>query len=210
MKEQLHSKARVFDFDDTLIGREAVTRVSGLVMGRIRSHRLPNLTIAHISQLNLNHSRVDIPINRLKERISFEFHARRNVYSGVVHEFEKLVADGTDIYGNTGRSHKGQWVDMTEETLHRGGIVEYFKGVFYTPDGVRTAVSKAHALLGLIARYKEVEFDDDDPRTASFIAQLFPNVQVNLVQHGSTGLLVSRNELDELPNLRRVAVFSSR
>ncbi len=125
-------------------------------------------------------------------------------------EFEKLVADGTDIYGNTGRSHKGQWVNMTEETLHRGKVIEYFKGVFYTPDGVRTAVSKAHALLGLAKQYEEVEFDDDDPRTARFIAQLFPNIQVNLVQHRSTGLLVSRNELDKLPNLRRVAVFSSR
>lgn len=208
--EQQYSRARVFDFDDTLIGREAVTRVSGLVMGRIRPHRSPNLTVADISQLNLNHSRVDIPINRLKERISFEFHARRNVYPGVLRAFEKLVADGTDIYGNTGRSHKGRWVDMTGETLHRGRVAEYFKGIFYTPDGVRTAVSKAHALLMLIEHYAEVEFDDDDPRTARFIAELFPNVQVNLVQHKSTGLLISRNELNELPNLRRVAVFSGR
>ncbi|MBI4079470.1 MAG: hypothetical protein HY429_04220 [Candidatus Levybacteria bacterium] len=163
-----------------------------------------------MSQLNLNHSRVDIPINGLKERISFEFHARRKVYSGVEHEFKKLVAEGTDIYGNTGRSHKGQWVDMTEQTLHRGGVAEYFKEIFYTPDGVITAVSKAHALLKLTELYKDVEFDDDDPRTARFIAKMFPYITVNLVQHGPAGLLVSRSELDELPNLRRVAVFSSR
>src|SRR3989338_8791479 len=208
MKECLSSRARVFDFDDTLIGREVFTRVSGLVMGRIRPHRSPNLTITDISQLSLNHNRVDTPINSLIERISFEFHARRNVYPGVVGAFEKLVADGTDIYGNTGRSHKAHWVDMTEETLHRGRVAEYFRGVFYTPDGVRTAVSKAHALLGLAEQYEEVEFDDDDPRTARFIAKLFPNIKVNLIQHGSTGLLVSRSELDELPNLKRVAVFS--
>lgn len=210
MKEQLNPKARAFDFDDTIIGRENVTRLSGLVMGRIRPHRLPVLTLDDISLLKLNHGRIDAPINSLKERMSFEFHSRRNVYPGVVYEFERIVADGIDIYGNTGRSHKGDWVDMTEEILQRGKIAEYFRGVFYTPDGVRTAVSKAHAILGLRELYEEVEFDDDDPRTARFIAKLFPDVKVNLVQHGFTGLLVSRRELDDLPNLRRVAVLGGR
>lgn len=210
MKEHLNPKARVFDFDDTIIGREGITRLLGLVVGRIRPHRPLDLTTDDVSQLQLNHGRIAIPISNLKERISFEFHARRNVYSSVAYEFERMVADGTDIYGNTGRSHKGDWVDMTEETLQRGKIAEYFRGVFYTPDGVRTAVSKAHAILKLREQYEEVEFDDDDPRTARFVAKLFPDVKVNLVQHGLTGLLVSRSELDNLPNLRRVAVLSSR
>ena len=210
MTEQLNLKARVFDFDDTLIGRESVTRISGLVFGRLRPHRIPALTLVDVSQLELNHSRVASSINGFKERISFEFHARRNVYLEVRDILAGIAADGVDIYGNTGRSHKGDWVDMTEETLRRGGIAEYFKGVFYTPDGVRTAVSKAHAILGLTKQYEEVEFDDDDPRTARFIAKLFPNVKVNLIQQGFTGLLVSRNELNELPNLRRVAVFGGR
>ncbi len=209
MKEQL--KARVFDLDDTLLeGRETFTRASSLIMSRMLSRNLPNLEIANISGLNLNHSRVDLPINSLKERISFELHARSKVYPGVIDELEKIADSGTDIYGNTGRPHKGDWVDMTEETLRRGGIAEYFRGVFYTPDGIRTVVSKAHAVLGLTERYEQVEFDDDDPRTARFIAQLFPNVKVNLVQHGFTRLLVSRTGLDKLPNLRRVAVFGKR
>ena len=209
MKEQL--KARVFDLDDTLLeGRETFTRASSLIMSRMLSRNLPNLEIANISGLNLNHSRVDLPINSLKERISFELHARSKVYPGVIDELEKIADSGTDIYGNTGRPHKGDWVDMTEETLRRGGIAEYFRGVFYTPDGIRVAVSKAHAVLGLTERYEQVEFDDDDPRTARFIAQLFPNVKVNLVQHGFTRLLVSRTGLDKLPNLRRVAVFGKR
>lgn len=210
MKEQLNPKARVFDFDDTIIGRESITRLSGLVMGKIRPHRPLALTTDDVSQLRLNHGRVAVPISNFRERISFEFHARRNVYPGVVYEFERLAADGIDIYGNTGRSHKGNWVDMTEETLRRGEIDEYFKGVFYTPDGVRTAVSKAHAILKLKKQYKEVEFDDDDPRTARFIAKLFPNVKVNLVQHEFTGLPISRRELEGLPNLRRVAVLGRR
>lgn len=210
MTEQLHRKTRVFDFDDILIGRERITRVSGLVIGRLRPHSPLNLALTDITQLDLNHGRVAVPINGLKERISFEFHARRNVYPGVRDELEKLAAGGMDIYGNTGRSHKGEWVDMTEETLHRGRVGEYFKDIFYTPDGVRTAVSKAHGIQKLTERYEEVEFDEDDPRTAYFIAGLFPNVKVNLVQYGSTCLLVSRAELDESPNITRVAVFSKR
>ena len=211
MKEQLHLKARAFDLDDTLIvGRETFTRASSLIMSRILSHHLPNLEIAHIAGLNLNHSRVNLPINSLKERISFELHARSKVYPGVIDELEKIADSGTDIYGNTGRPHKGDWVDMTEETLRRGGVAEYFRGVFYTPDGIRTAVSKAHAVLELTERYEQVEFDDDDPGTAYFIANLFPRVKVNLVKHRFTGLFVSRSELDKLPNLRRVAVFGKR
>lgn len=211
MKEQLHPKARVFDFDDTLmVGKETFTRASSLIMSRMLSHRLPNIAIAYISQLNLNHGRVNLPINSIKEKISFELHARSKVYASVKDALERIAANGTDIYGNTGRPHKGDWVDMTQETLHKGGIAEYFKGVFYTPDGARTVVSKAHAVLGLTERYREIEFDDDDPRTAYFIANLFPGVKVNLVQHRFTGLFVSRSELDKLPNLRRVTVLGKR
>jgi len=210
MTEQFISrKARVFDFDDILVGRERITRVSGLVFERLKPHKLPSLTLTDISQLDLNYDRVAIPISSLKERVSFEFHARRNVYHRVKEELERIATDGTDIYGNTGRSNKGEWVDMTDETLDKGKVRDYFKGIFYTPDGVRTTVSKAHVIQLLTEQYEQVEFDDDDPRTVLFIAQVFPNVRVNLVQHRSTGLLVSSRELDELPNLRRVAVFGN-
>lgn len=210
MVEQLNHKAAVFDFDDTLIGREIVTRASGLIMGRVRPHRSSGLSVADIAKLQLNHSRVSDPIRRLRERLSFKLHARRNVYQGVKGEFERITANGADIYGNTGRSHKGEWVDMTEETLRRGGIAEYFREVFYTPEGVRTAISKAHAIQELTKQYERVEFYDDDPKTALFIASLLPNVDVNLVQHGLTGLLVSRDELEKLPNLKRVVVFGKK
>lgn len=210
MAEHLNHQASVFDLDDTLIGRGKAERVLGLTMGKMRSHRPPGLSLADIAKLHLNHSRVSVPIHTLKERLSLMFHARRSVYQGVREEFERIAANGRDIYGNTGRSHKGEWVDMTEETLHRGEIAAYFRGVFYTPEDSRASVSKAHAIQELTSRYDGIEFYDDDPRTALFIARLFPNVNVNLVQHGLTGMLVSRQELETFPNLRRVAVFGKR
>ncbi len=208
--ELIGKKARVFDFDDTLIGREWVTRISGSAIGRIRPHSLPTFSLDDVFLLDLNHGRVPVSISGLKERISFEFHARRNVYPGVKRELEIMAAERVDIYGNTGRSHKREWVDMTEETLRRGGVREYFKGIFYTPDGTRTAVSKAHGIQILTGQYEEVEFDDDDPRTAYFIAQLFPAVRVNLIQHGSTSLFLARRILDDPSNIRRVGVFGKR
>lgn len=208
--ELIGKKARVFDFDDTLIGRELITRISGSAIGRIHPHNLPTFSLDDIAQLDLNHGRVPAFISGLKERISFGFHARRSVYPGVRGELEKIAAEGVDIYGNTGRSHKGEWIDMTEETLYRGGVGEYFKGIFYTPDGIRTAVSKAHGIQILTGQYEEVEFDDDNPRTAYFIAQLFPAVRVNLIQHGSTSLFLARRVVDDPSNIRRVGVFGKR
>lgn len=203
-------RARVFDLDDTLIERGRIIRVAGLVIGRLSPHKFSNITLTDISQLELNHDCVDSPIKGLKERISFAVHARRNVYPGVREKLKQIAADGTTILGNTGRPRKKEWINMTEETLDRADILDYFTGIFYTPDGVPTAVSKARAILSLTQFYEQVEFDDDDPRTALFIARLFPNVQVNLVQHGLTGLLVSSRELAELPNLKRVAVFGKK
>ncbi|MCL5113708.1 MAG: hypothetical protein M1372_00870 [Patescibacteria group bacterium] len=210
MAEHLNHQASVFDLDDTLIGRGRTERVFGLAKGKVRPYRPSGLSAADIAKLQLNHNRVSEPIRSLEERISLIFHARRSVYQGVRDEFERITANGRDIYGNTGRSHKGEWVDMTEETLRRGGITAYLRRVFYTPEDSRASVSKAHAIQELASRYDGIEFYDDDPRTALFIARLFPNVNVNLVQHGLTGMLVSRQEMETFPNLRRVAVFGKR
>lgn len=208
MINELGKNARVFDFDDTIIGRETVTCLSGLVMGKLRSCHAHKVTSGDIERLNIDHSPINIPVTGLKEKISLKIHALRKVYPGIREEFERLAATGTDIYGNTGRSHKKEWVNMTEETLRKGKVADYFRGIFYTPDGIRTAISKAHAIDRLTKQYDQVEFDEDDPRTALFIAKLFPHVNVNLIQYGSAGLLVSKTELSQYPNLKRAAHIS--
>lgn len=207
MSERIGGKARVFDFDDTIIKRETVTRLSGLVFGKLRPNNLPNLTLSEIARLNLNHKRTDTLIITFKELLSFKTHARRNVFPQVEEEFKISTREGVAIYGNTGRSNKAEWVGMTEETLQRGKVFDYFKDIFYTPDGVRTAVSKAHVIQLLLGKYEEIEFYEDDPRTVKFIALLFPSVKINFIQNKTTGLLVSQKELEQFPNVTRVAAF---
>jgi|SRR3989344_5137105 len=204
-----NKKARAFDFDDTLIGRQRVTRIGGAVIGKAKPHHLPDLTAEQIAALQLNHNIRSGGIHSPIEAISYFFHSIRSVYPGVKQELETL-AEGTDIFGNTGRSNKDPWVQMTRQTLRRGEVYDLFRGVFYTPEKTRTAVSKAHVVSILSELYEEVEFDDDDPRTARFIAERYPNIKVNLVQYGSTGLLMSSRELDQVPNLRRVAILGSK
>jgi len=208
MANELRKNARVFDFDDTIIRRETVTHLSGLVIGKLRAPHSPIVTSEDIERLDLNHSPVSTLITGLREKTSLRVHALRKVYPGIKKEFEKLTAEGTDIYGNTGRSSKKEWVDMTEDTLQRGGVIDYFKRIFYTPDGTKAIISKAHAIDSLTRQYDQIEYYEDDPRTALFIARLFPHVNVNLVQYGLTGLLASKTELSQFPNLKRVAHVS--
>lgn len=206
--ERVGKKAVAFDFDDTLFGREHITRFFGFVNGKLRPQRLPNLTTADITKLDLYHGRIDDRVKDWKERISFEAHARRRIFSGVRNTLERLVAEGAYIYGNTGRPNKGEWVDMTYEGLDREGIGKFFTDVAFTPEGIKTAVSKAHRLHQLSELYEEVEYYEDDPRTVRFLALVLPNIKINYIQHGTSGLLVSRQEIEAFPNVRRVAVFS--
>jgi hypothetical protein len=119
--------ARVFDLDDTLIGREAIARGLGLVKGTLRGYSLPNLTREQIAQLDINHDRVEGRVTSIADGVSFTVHSRRNVLPGVKEELERLTGQGADIYGNTGRSNVAPWVDMTEETLRKGGIKDHFR-----------------------------------------------------------------------------------
>jgi len=208
--ETTGSTARVFDFDDTLLGRERITRLMGLVVGKVRPQHVPHLSAEEITQLNINHGRVEGEVKGRVEKTAFDWHAGRRVYPGVKEELEKLTSEGVDIYGNTGRPNKGAWVDMTHESLDRQGIGTYFRDIAFTPKGIKTAVSKAHRLWELSQQYEQVVMDEDDPRTVRFLATVLPDVQINYIQYGTSGLLVSRRELEAFPNVRRVAVFSQR
>lgn len=110
---------------------------------------------------------------------------------------------GIDNYGNTGRSNKRAWVEMSSETLEKGGIAHLLNAIFYTPEGIKTAVSKAVAILELRDYYRIVEHYEDDPRTAVYLARLFPEMVIHLVEYGTTGMLYSREEINMLPNVIR-------
>lgn len=205
--ERLVEKARIFDLDDTLVERQSYVRFGGVVRGRLFPHSTGDFSLEEIAALELNHSRSDEQIRGLKAKGSFWFHARRKVYPGVKEALEGLDVRDVDLFIATGRSDKAAWVDMTEETLSRANILNYFRRIFYTPEGIKPAVSKAHTIYLVSRDYREVEFDEDDPRTALFLARLFPGAQINYRYHPSTALLVPSRILSAQSNIRTLPAF---
>lgn len=199
MSERAHS----WDLDDTVFSRGSLVRGLGVVKAVIKPSHLKIPSLDQIPELT--RQVVDRPIISPFEMISYSAHSRRQLVPGVREEMEEVAAAGEDNYGNTGRSNKRQWVSMTEATLDQVGLSALLTDVFYTPDGVKTAVSKAAAVRELLKRYDKVTHHEDDPRTAVFIACLFPDVEVVLVEYGSTGRLYSSREVDRYPNIRRSA-----
>lgn len=215
------TKACVFDLDDTLLKRGWSTEVVGLAAGKLRPQHLPNLSLVDISNLNLSHLRVAGAIKSPFEHISLSLHSHREAFYWSRDLLKQnAIRGGVQLFVATGRSSKLPWVEMTEASLEAQGLGQYImananekkylgcdNGVFYTPEGVKTAVSKADALLRLIQVFANVEFNEDDPRTILFLAPRFPNVHFNYIQHGPTGLLVANEAIDRLGNVFRVAVF---
>ena len=197
-------RANSFDFDDTTIDRGAIVRGLGVVKAVARPSRVvaipPISEIPNIDRLVVN-ERITNPI----ELFSFIDHSRRSVIPGVKEFMEKAKLEGYDNFGNTGRSNKKQWVEMTWLTLEKGGIADLVEDIYFTPDGVRTAVSKAEAIRKLYKRYKEVVHYEDDPRTAVILASLFPKMTIYLIQYKTSGLLYSRQEIEKYPGIKRIA-----
>lgn len=190
-----------FDLDDTVVGREGITRGAGALAGIFKRHSLPSYTISNLPEID--RTVVDEPLTRL-EATSFIVHRRRNVFPGVFELLEEQVSDGADIFGNTGRSNKRAWVDMTWNSLTRGGISHFFRDIFFTPKGMETAVSKAVGLKELQVAYRKVIHVDDDPRTIAFLANIFPEMDIYLITYGTTGLLYSREEMSGSPHVHRI------
>lgn len=196
-------RAISYDLDDTVIGRGFIERVGAVAKAKIQP---PKTQIPLLESIpDINHDPVDIPISLGSEKISFAFHARRKVLPGVKETLEQVRAKGIDIFGNTGRSSKQPWVDMTMATLKRGNVADLFQRIFFTPDDTRSSISKIDVLRTLRTRYDSVDHYEDDPRTARNIAAVFPGMTVFLVTYGTTGMLFSKKELDKFPNIKRVA-----
>lgn len=140
-----------------------------------------------------------------KEAVVLFFHSIRAVKRGVK---EFVENSGADKYANTGRSNKRPWVEMTSRVLSRGGILKQFEDVFFKPEGFKTIESKGAAIAELRKRYERVRHYDDNPADVLGLAKVFPDVDFVIVQDLSTGLLLSRTEMSEYPNVQRIAVLS--
>lgn len=139
-----------------------------------------------------------------KEAISFFFHSKRGIRKGVV---EQLNQRDTDKYGNTGRSNKQQWVDMTWQQLNASEL-EGLQDIFFTPQGVKTVVSKGAGIQELLSKYDHVTHFDDDPLTVLLLAKHFKEVDFVLVEDLSAGYLLHGVDWKDYSNVRRVETIN--
>lgn len=194
------------DIDDMLVQREWFTRVLGVIGQAYKPHLFPPfLKPAEIP--DMDHGFRNDPLSN-KENISFKAHKGRKTTPETIVALQRAVETGIDLYGNTGRSNKKEWVDMTAGQMQTEKLDKYLKGIFYTPKDIGGELSKAHAIKLLLEKYKEVTHFDDDPRTAYYLARVFkdePKVKIRLVKRQLADRLFSFEELKEFPNLQIVA-----
>jgi hypothetical protein len=119
-----------------------------------------------------------------------------------------LMNRQADLFGNTGRPNKRLWINMTEQKLVDGYVYDLFKYIFYRPKDVSPIESKCEAIAQLAEQYERVTHYDADPWVTFGLAKRFPQVTFVLVQGLEFGLLVSRQEMERFPNVRRVAALS--
>ncbi len=192
------------DLDDVVVGRESFTRYMGVLLARLRAqHRTPRYEVPN--DLEVNREIVDVPLKGLGERISYAVHARRNVQTGVRPFLEVAQEKGVGIYGNTGRVNKPAWVEMTRETLLRGGVIDFFDDIYFTPQGLPTAVSKAAGIRDLQKKYPTVFHVDDDPRTVVFLASHFPHMTLFMMLYNTSNVMYPRAELNKYENIVPIA-----
>jgi hypothetical protein len=138
----------------------------------------------------------------LKQIIPYFVQTRHSVDPAM---WEFLWNREADVYGNTGRPNRRPWVDMTERTLIKGFVLDRFKDIFFKPKDVSSIQSKGEAIDRLTKHYDHVTHFDDDPYVIFGLAKKFPEVTFIYVQPLDFGLLVTREEMERFPNIRRVA-----
>lgn len=138
----------------------------------------------------------------VQESLSLYFHSKRPLKSGIV---EYMAHRSTVKFGNTGRLNKLAWKEMTLASLQRQGVSQLFEDVFFRYEGIKTIQSKGAVLRMLSEEYPRLTHYDDNPADVLGLAKLLPEVQFVIVQDLSTGMLLSRAEMTEYPNVRRVA-----
>lgn len=202
-------KATVFDLDGVVFERIPIQQKALL-------HAIPRLIAQRpvIDSFPMFPSQIPDPIDRTPKdkplsSVWEEIILKQRRGRDICLDAPSLIIQSSqtsDVYGNTGRSNKKVWVDMTKESLEKVGLLRYFTDIAFRPEGYTTIESKLEKILRLKERYDEIDYYDDNPADALPIAALFPTVQVKIVQDLSTGILFSKVELDRFPNVERIAL----
>lgn len=198
----MRNKAESFDLDGVIIGRPGIQAKALWEFSR-RGNEIytPPDYIPHVPR-NIRGGVIFSP----SELISFNAHNGRHVVPGVTEFLERRDAD---IYGNTGRSNKKPWVEMTRNTLRDGEVLAQFQDIFFKPPGTKTIISKGAGIQQLREQYGHVTHYDDNPADVLGLAAYFRDVDFVIVQDWTTGILFSRIEMNNYPNVTRVSKLSA-
>lgn len=197
MKERCDS----FDLDGVLIGRLPFQLETSLAF--LARHQRIYQPPDNIPPLD---RRVSTRPIKGRERLALIFQTKRRLNKGVI-EFLANEVSQVDLFGNTGRPNKIPWIEITEATLVRGGIRQYLKDIFFTPEGTSGLLSKAAVLKHLVSQYTKVRHVDDDPLVALCLAPLFPGITFVIKEDWSTRFLLSKVDLNSFSNVHRINHF---
>ncbi|RJQ38068.1 HAD family hydrolase [Candidatus Microgenomates bacterium] len=152
---------------------------------------------------------VNESLDGITEIISFWFQSKRKVNPNIAKALWELKEKGIKIFGNTGRENKKNWVEMTIQTLKKGGVLDLFEKdinnnpiIFFKPENISITQSKAAAVKELIKKYKRVVHMEDNPIDALPIAATFKDVKVILVKDFSTNILLWMVDMKKFPNVQ--------
>lgn len=114
-----------------------------------------------------------------------------------------------DIYVNTGRPNKKPWVNATIRTLDKGRVLPYLEDVVFKSSRIQAEIAKAVNAKSISQGYEHIVIVDDNPLDALMIAKFLPEAEVIILQSLTGGILFSRVEHQNYPNVRRVASLNT-
>ena len=143
-----------------------------------------------------------------KEERELRSHSKRNVKPEAVEFVHNLEADIK--VGNTGRSNTQQMVEMTRERLNTAGLLTDFNRIRFKPKGMSSDESKYWGLADLqLMGVEDAVHYDDNALLQKKLAKLFPKMRFVVVQDLSSGVLFSKAEMAEYPNVARIGIRKS-
>lgn len=187
-----------YDIDDTLVGREFITRFGGFLRGRL-GYSLPKYTLDNLPIFD--HTPADASVSGAIETALW-FHIRRRAIPNVAERLRTQISEGVELFAISGRPATLRWHDATANQFHREGIPISDTRIILTPVGVSTAVSKAAAIRALGIE----EYSDDNLKTLIYLAGLYPERRFNWIRYGLTDILATRRILIEKPNIQEISI----
>ena len=135
-------------------------------------------------------------------------HTKRPIRPGIAGVIRRMTE--CMHVGNTGRPNNRPMIMHTKDRLLDAGLAGLFDHIYFKPEGVESDESKYWALVELrTIGHTNITHYDDNARTVRRLAEEFHDMRFVIVQDLTSGILFSRREMQDYPNVARVAIKES-